>query len=243
MPEPSEAEQAELPTFESYPSIAKPELSTVTPQALGPAIGSIVLAERLDFHRNILSLQLGASAWDVSAASDKDFNLLYLRFEREGRILLARVRDRNQLIKDGVTVTLDPKTLYRFKLDVNVFNPAYGSTLRVDPVGGTQGPAHRVSTGELFKRTRAKSYVFQASGKEYWLLYATDVDPATELPAKTTSLLFIKENGMSTKCWPVAESSLEPNRPLTVGLDGTQIILVRTPDGAVAIHAGSAAGS
>lgn len=213
-----------------------PRISPVQSGAAGPLLASFKLAERLDYHRNLLNRQLGAQAWDISMASDPRFQTQYLTFARPGALVLKRIDDLNRLRGDGVVVAVDGQTQYRVKVSISIFNPVRGSTVNLDPVNGTRGPAHRIKTGVVLDEVKGHSVVFRADGKEFWLLYGTDVDPQTDRLAATRSLLFVREAGLDSKAWPVPEAQLAPDAATLVDLGGTQITLVRASDGTLRIH-------
>ena len=217
------------------PVLRRPGLEAF-PQALGPALGSFPLAERLDSHRSLFRLRLGAADWDVSVAADPKFEVQYITFKNAETLILHRIKDLNDLRGDGIVARLDERTAYRIKVSVNIFSPVRGSTLKIEPEPGTSGPKHAIKTGTVLDAVKAKSFVFKADGKEFWTLYGTDVDPATDRMGTTRSLLFINEAGLSSKAWPVAESALPAGAPVAVTLEKTRIVLVRGADGMLRIH-------
>ncbi|MBI2362343.1 MAG: hypothetical protein HYV15_03035 [Elusimicrobia bacterium] len=223
------------PDAPGEPVLRRPGLEAF-PQALGPALGSFVLAERLDSHRGLLRLRLGAADWDVSVAADPRFEVQYLSFRNGETLLLHRLKDLNELRGAGVVVWLDERTAYRFKVSVNIFSPVRGSTLKIEPEPGTSGPKHALKTGAVLDAVKAASFVFRAEGKEYWTLFGTDVDPSTDRFGATRSLLFINEAGMSSKAWPVAEAALPEGAPTAVTLDKARLVLLRGADGVLRIH-------
>ncbi|MBI4346879.1 MAG: hypothetical protein HY553_08490 [Elusimicrobia bacterium] len=213
-----------------------PRLYPFQPGRVNPLIGSFKLAERLDIHRALFNKQLGALAWDISMASDSEFKVQYLTLTRPQTLLIKRIDDLNRLRGEGVVVSIDGQTHYRAKVSISIFNPVRGSTLNLDPVNGTRGPSHKIKTGEILDRVKANSYVFRANGKEFWLLYGTDVDPKTDRLAGTRSLLFVHEAGLDSKAWPVGESQLAPDAAVGVDLGGTKIAVTRGSDGILRIH-------
>ncbi|TBR20753.1 hypothetical protein EPO15_12200 [bacterium] len=206
------------------------------PQAVGPLLGVMPLKERLDSHRDLLPLRLGALDWNVSIAADSKFDAQYLTFQRGDVLVLRRLKDLNELRGSGVVVKIDDKTTYRFKVSINIFSPVRGSTLNITPEPGTAGPKHAIKTGAVLDAVKRESFVFKAEGKEYWALFGTDVDPATDRLAETRSLLFINEAGMSSKAWPVAETALPEGAPTAVSLENTKLVMVRGADGRLSIY-------
>ncbi|MFH1725645.1 MAG: hypothetical protein ABII00_13635 [Elusimicrobiota bacterium] len=215
-----------------------PTIEILSPdKGVGPLLGSFRLEDQLNAHRDAFNLQFGAGMWDFSLAADAGFDYQYFSFQQGDTIKLHRIEDPKQLRGEGVVVRIDDRTSYRFKVSINIFNPVRGSSLLMDPVNGTQGPDHRIRTGTLLDRVKEESYVFNADRKEFWTLYGNDVDPATDTFADTRSLLFVNENGMGSKGWPLAETALEPGTPLMLTLGETKIILIKTLDGQLRIHA------
>lgn len=218
------------------PVLRRPRLEAF-PQAAGPLLGVMPLPERLDSHRDLLPLRLGANDWDVSIAADSKFDVQYLTFRRGETLVLHRIKDLNELRGDGVVVRIDERTAYRFKVSINIFSPVRGSTLNITPEAGTQGPKHALKTGAVLDAVKREAFVFKAEGKEYWTLFGTDVDPATDRLAQTRSLLIINEAGMSSKAWPIAEAALPVGAPTAVSLENTKLVMTRGADGRLSINA------
>lgn len=214
-----------------------PEFSGSLKALQGPLLGSFVLAERLDGHRDVLTKQLGGIVYDIALANDPSFKIQYFSFRSGGQLLFKRIESLQKLRTEGIILTIDPKTTYKFKITPNIFDPVRGSSFTMDPVSPTQGPAHNLTTGELLDRIKAKSFLFRAGKKEYQVLYGTDVDPETEKLANTRSFLFTLEAGMNSKGWPIAEAALPLDRPTQVALDQTRIVLTRTSSGKLLINA------
>lgn len=224
------------------PLLQKPKLFELDKgQAVGGLLGAFALSERLDSHSDLFNLKLGDKNYDVSLMGDAKFDAQYISFRREDKLILARVKDVNELRKKGVIIKIDEKTTYKFKVSINIFSPTRGSTMKIDPVNGTQGPKHRIKTGKILDAIEREAFVFKTSGKAYWLLYGTDVDPETDMLADTRSFLIIHENGLSSKAWPIAEASVVVGTPLEVGLGNTKIVLVKTLGGQLRIHRPAAA--
>ncbi len=202
---------------------------------VGKQVARVVLAAQLDKQRALIARQLGAKPWDIGVATDASMKAYYLTFTPAAQaapVALAPVGELKRLTDDaGVNARVDAGTVYNFKVSINLFSPVRGSTLHVKPAPGTSGPGHDVKTGVLLDAVKARSAVFKASGKEYWLQYGTDVDAKGTGFADTRSFLFIHENGTSSKAWPLAESSLRPGVAGVVDLGGTKLSLVRTAGG------------
>ena len=227
-PQPPEIVPVETPR---EPVIVKPEIFTPDFNSLGAPLGSFNLLARLNTHRDLMTLQLGNTVWNVSSAADPKFEMLYLTFQNKDRVLTRRIKDLNSLRGEGVIVEVEPGVSYRFKVSVNIFSPVRGSTLHVTPVNGTQGPAHSMKTGAVLDAVKRESFVFKSGDKEFWVLFGTDMDPQTNDFAQTRSLLFINEAGLSSKAWPVPESSLADDKPLGIALGETRISLLKGADG------------
>jgi hypothetical protein len=220
------------------PLLQKPSIENMHPAASpGRLLGAFRLAERLDSHRALFRLELGAKEWELSMASDSAFKVQYLTLRHGGATHLRRIESLSDLRGKGVNVRIDDKTVYNFKVSVNIFSPARGSTLKINPISGTSGRSHKIKTGKVLDAVERESFVFRASGKDIWLLYGTSVDSQTNEFTDSRSLLFVHENGLSSKAWPVAEARLVVGQPLTVGLGKTKIVLLKTLAGDLRIHA------
>lgn len=214
----------------------EPVLFPIAPRAVGPALGTVNLAAQLDRHRTMIQRQLGALPWHISMASDPKFQVQYLTLFRAPALVLKRIDDLNRLRGDGVVVQADDQTQYRIKVSINIFSPVRGSTVNIDPVNGTRGPSHKLKTGAVLDAVKANTFVFKTGGKEFWLAYGTDVDPATDRLAATRSLLFVHEAGLDSKAWPVAESQLPLDQAVGIDLGGTQLSLVLASDGNLRLY-------
>ena len=195
----------------------------------GAAVGRMSLSAQLDRHRSLVRVQLGASAWDVGIAGDAAFKTPYLTFTQGDRLLMAPVGDLRRLIGEGVEIEIERGVVYKFKLNLSWTNPVRNSTMQLRPARGTHGPSHDLNTGALVDAVRSKSFVFSSDGTEYWTLYGSDVDPAAGTLSGTRSLVFIKFDGMKSKAWPAAESSLPEGQPVRVQLVAP-VVLQRAGD-------------
>jgi hypothetical protein len=195
-------------------------------------VGRVNLAAQLDKQRALLARQLGAAPRDIGVAADAGLRTYYLTFTPAGQagpVALAALGDLNRLRSSaGVDLRVDGSTVYNFKVSVNIFSPTRGSTLNMRPSQGTRGPSHDVKTGAVLDAVKARSSVFRAGGKEFWLHYGTDVKADGTGLGDTRSFLIIHENGLSSKAWPIAESSLPLNAAGTVDLGGTRVVLTRS---------------
>jgi hypothetical protein len=222
------------------PVLQQPEIIEMEAvESLGALLGSFTLAERLDSHSDLFNLRLGGLDYDVSLASDPNFDAQYLAFRRDSTVILRKVKDANELRKKGVIVRLNDNTVYKFKVSINIFSPTRGSTLNITPESGTRGPKHKIKTGKILDAIEREAFRFKTNGKDFWLLYGTDVDPATGQLADSRSFLFIHEDGLSSKAWPVGEGRLTAGKALSVSLGNTKIALVKTLAGRLRIHQGN----
>ena len=224
--------QQEIPkrSPEAGPVIQDPKLSPMQPaDAPRVRVADMDLVAQLDRHRDLMKKQLGTATWDIGVAGDPGFKSYFLTFRQGQHLVIAPLGDDlNRLRGDGINATVEPGVVYNFKVSINIFNPVRGSTLNITPVSGTRGPKHSLKTGELLDSVKAHSTVFSSDGVEYWSLYGTDVDPATNSLAKTRSFLFIHMDGMNSKAWPLAQDSLALDTPSGVDFGGKKFSLTRT---------------
>ncbi|MDD5301697.1 MAG: hypothetical protein PHS14_01200 [Elusimicrobia bacterium] len=205
-------------------------------EAPGPVVGKAVLSSLMSANRHFTTRQFGARTLDLGIASDAAFSNKYFTFSDAKATALAPLGDLNRLRGAGVNARVDANTVYNFKIIVNIFSPVRGSTLKMTPTQGTSGPASDMKTGALLDATRAKSFVFKAKGQELWLSYDADVLPDGSGFAATRSFLFTKEDGLSSKAWPLAESKLPLDSSATVDLGGLKLGLTRTAAGELIIR-------
>jgi hypothetical protein len=135
-----------------------------------------------------------------------------------------------------VNIRIDAGTVYNFRVQANIFNPARGSTFKMTPVGGA-GPAHDMKTGALLDAAKARASLFSANGQEFWVFYGRQVLPDGSGFAEARSFLFVHEAGLSSKAWPLAESALAVGSPAVVDLGGTRVSLTRTAEGFLVVRA------
>lgn len=230
-------EPALEPTVPSEPLLQDPKAAPIEETRVrGEIVGRFKLAAQLDRHRDLLTKPLGPKTWNISAAGDAGLKNYYLTFQLAGRLEIRPLGDLNRLRGKGIDVEIEPGVVYNFKVSVNIFNPARGSTLNITPVGATRGPRHDVKTGIILDAVKARSYVFNADGVEYWALYGTDVDPATGKLADTRTFLFVHEAGLSSKAWTLAEAQLPVGQSVQVDFGGNKYVLTRTVEGELLIR-------
>lgn len=202
----------------------------------GPVVGTAVLAKLKSANRRVTTRQFGARTLDLGIVSDASFKNKYFTFSDAKATALAPLGDMNRLRGNGVDARVDARTVYNFKVSVNIFSPVRGSTLKMTPVQGTAGPKHEMKTGALLDAIKAKSFIFKAKGVELLLSYDSDVLPDGSGFAGTNSFLFTKEDGLSSKAWPLAESKLPLDTAAAVDLGGIKLTLTRTSAGALVIR-------
>ncbi|MDO8757502.1 MAG: hypothetical protein Q7J64_05785 [Elusimicrobiota bacterium] len=203
----------------------------------GAVVGKVVMAKLKSANRHVTNRQFGARSLDLGIASNASFSSKYFTFtDAASTTSLAPIGDMNRLRGEGVNARIDAKTVYNFKVIVNIFSPVRGSTLKMTPIQGTAGPSHEMKTGALLDAIKAKSFVFKASGQELLLSYDADVLPDGSGFADTNSFLFSKEDGLSSKAWPLSESKLPLDTPGVVDLEGIKLTLTRTSAGTLIIQ-------
>jgi hypothetical protein len=206
------------------------------PSRSGAVVGTARLSALHSANRRVMAKQFGARTLDLGVGTDAGFKSYFFTFSDAKTTTLAAIGDVNRLRGDGVNARIDAATVYNFKVAINIFSPVRGSTLKMTPVQGTKGPKHEVKTGVVLDAIRAKSFVFKAKGQEFWMLYDNDVLPDGSGYADTRSFLFIKEDGLSSKAWPLAESALTVDAAGTVDLGGVKLTLTRTSGGELVIR-------
>jgi hypothetical protein len=229
-----------------HPDLSKPQEPVLQPplsprklrrlEGPGAVVARVSLAAVLEQSRHILARTYGARALDLGIASDAAFSSYFLTFTDAKTTTLAALGDLNRLRGAGVDARIDAATWYNFKAAINIFSPVRGSTLKMTPVKGTRGPQNDIKTGALLDAIRARSTVFKARGQELWMFYGADAKPDASGFADTRSFLFIKEDGLSSKAWPLAESKLAVDSAASVDLGGLKLTLTRTAAGELVIR-------
>jgi hypothetical protein len=230
----------------AHPDLAKPRepvlQKPLNPTKMHPAaapgtvVGKVVLSALMSANRRIATRPFGARTLDLGIASDAAFSRKFFTFSDAKTTSLAPLGDMNRLRGPGIDARIDGSTVYNFKVSINIFSPVRGSTLKMAPAQGTSGPAHEMKTGALLDAIRAKSFVFKANGAELWLSYDADVLPDGSGFAATHSFLFTKEDGLSSKAWPLAEAKLPLDSSASVDLGGIKLNLTRTAAGELIIR-------
>jgi len=204
-------------------------------QSAGDALATVVLADALDKNLHVTNYRFGARALDLGVATDAAFKKYYLTFSDRDGTAIGPLGDLNRLRNEGVDVRIDAATVYNFRVSINIFSPVRGSTMHMTPVQGTQGPTHETKTGPLLDAIRARAALMTVDGEEYWIFYGRDVQADGSGFANTRSFLFVHMNGLSSKAWPLAESSLTPGTPAVVDLGGVKVAVLRTTDGKLVV--------
>ena len=205
-------------------------------EAPGAVVARATLSALLEDARHIMTKTFGARSLDLGVASDAAFSSYFLTFTDAKTTTLAALGDLNRLRGEGVDARIDAGTVYNFKVSVNIFSPVRGSTLKMTPVQGTRGPQNDVKTGALLDAIRAHSLVFKAHGQELWMFYGADAKPDASGFADTRSFLFIHEDGLSSKAWPLAESKLPIDATVSVSLGAIKINMTRSAAGELIIR-------
>lgn len=204
--------------------------------APGKELVRVRLASQLDRHHNLLTRRLGAKDFTIGAASDAKLSTYFLAFTEGGVTRLAPLGDLNRLRGSGVDARVDGSTVYNFRVSINIFSPTRGSTLKMTPAAGTRGPAHEVKTGTVLDAVKARATVFSAGGKEFWLHFGRDAKADGSGFSDTRTLLFIQENGLSSKAWPLAEGALTPGAAAVVDLGGVKLSLLLDASGELSVR-------
>ncbi|OGR84520.1 MAG: hypothetical protein A3J74_01595 [Elusimicrobia bacterium RIFCSPHIGHO2_02_FULL_57_9] len=228
----------ERPTALKWIHGPKPRPAAPKLQDAGPIVGRIKLAAQLDRHRDLINRVLGNSAWNISVAGDPGFKNIFFTFQQGEKLVVRPVGDPKRLRSaQGVDVEIEPGLTYNFKVKITIWDPIRGSKVLITPAKGTKGPRYDdLKTGALLDAAKARSYVFNSNGIEYWTLYGTDVDPATNSLKDSRSFLFLHENGMNTQAWQLAESTLPVDQPVVVAFGDANFVLTRTAAGELLIQ-------
>jgi hypothetical protein len=221
---------------ELEPVLQEPLKPMLAPSRSGTVVGTVVLSKLKSANRRVFNRQFGARALDLGIVSDASFSNKYFTFTDAKGTVLAPLGDLNRLRGEGINARIDAATVYNFKVVVNIFSPVRGSTLKMAPAQGTAGASHEMKTGALLDAIKAKSFVFKAKGQELLLSYDSDVLPDGSGFAKTNSFLFTKEDGLSSKAWPLNESKLPLDTPAVVDLGGIKLTLTRSSSGDLTIR-------
>ena len=229
-----------------HPDLAAPHEPVLQPaliptpmgpfEAPGAVVATASLASIVENSRHLMTRTFGARALELGVATDAAFKSYFLTFTEGKSTTLAALGDLNRLRGAGVDARVDSSTVYNFKVSVNILSPVRGSTFKMTPVQGTRGPQNDVKTGALLDSIRAKSLIFKARGQELWMFYGPDAKPDASGYADTRSFLFIKEAGLSSKAWPLAESALPLDSAAAVDLGGLKLTLTRTSAGDLLIR-------
>lgn len=203
----------------------------------GAVLARVALASIVENAKHVLARTFGARPLDLGVATDAGFHSYFLSFtDAKGATTLGALGDLNRLRGAGADVRIDAATVYNVKVSINIFSPVRGSTLKMTPVQGTRGPQNDVKTGALLDAIKAKSVVLRTRGGEIWLFYGRDAKPDASGYADSRSFLFVKEDGLSSKAWPLAESALPLDSASGVDLGGLKLTLTRTSGGELIVR-------
>lgn len=206
-------------------------------RAAGAPLATLDLAAVLDRNLHVTNYKFGARPLDLGVATDAGFKSFFLTFTDRAGTVLGPLGDLNRLRGDGVPVRIDASTVYNFRVSINIFSPVRGSTLHMDPVQGTVGPSHDLSTGSLLDAIRARATLMTLGGEEYWIFYGRDALAGGGGFAATRSFLFVHMNGLSSKAWPLAEGALKVGTPAVVNLGAEKASVLLTADGKLLVSA------
>lgn len=205
-------------------------------ESAGEVLGKLNLSAQLDRNLHVTNYKFGARPLDLGIATDAGFKQFFFTFTDRAGTVLAPIGSVSQLRGPGVDARIDASTVYNFKLKINIFNPVRGSTLQMNPTAGTSGPSQSVKSGALLDAVRARAVIFTLNGSEYWLFYGRDA-LASGVFAKTRSFLFVHMDGLSSKAWPLAESSLKADTPAVVSLGDQQVSVTLASSGELVVRA------
>ena len=204
---------------------------------LGAELGRVNLAAQLDRNLFLVKNTFGSRSLDVGITADPGAKTRFLTFTDGSGTSLGAIGSLSDLRGKGVDIRIDAATVYNFRIEVgSIFDdPVHKSILHITPTAGTRGPSSQMTTGALLDAMRAKSALVTIDGEEYWVFYGRAALSDGSGFAKSHSFLVTHEAGMSTKAWPISESSLPLNTPTNVSLGDTQVQMTRTSAGELVI--------
>jgi hypothetical protein len=216
----------------------------LTPRALGRdearglEAGRVNLAAQLDKNLFLLKDTFGSRSLDLGLVVDQGAKERFMSFTDANGTVLGAIGSLSDLRGKGVDIRIDASTVYNFRVEVgSIFDdPVHKSILHMTPVSGTSGPSHDMTTGALLDDVRAKSALVTISGDEYWIFYGRDAKKDGSGFSTTRSFLITHEAGMSTKAWPLDESSLKLDVPSEVTLGDVKAVLTRTSGGELIVN-------
>lgn len=208
-------------------------------QKLGSELGRVSLSAQLDKNLFIMKETLGSRSLDVGVAADAGAKNRFLTFTDRAGTTLGKIGSLSDLRGNGVDIRIDANTVYNFRVEVgSIFDdPVHKSILHITPTAGTSGPSDDMTTGALLDAMRAKSSLVTIDGDEYQIFYGRDAKTDGSGFADARSFLITHEAGMSTKAWPLAESSLPVDAPTVVTLGDAQVTMTRTSGGELIVNA------
>ncbi|MFI5361622.1 MAG: hypothetical protein ACHQ49_06610 [Elusimicrobiota bacterium] len=207
----------------------------------GNELGRVNLSSQFDRNLFLLKETLGSRALDIGITADEGAKTRFLSFTDASGTTLGKIGSLSDLRGKGVDIRIDASTVYNFRVEVgSIFDdPVHKSILYVTPTEGTQGRSYDMTTGALLDDMRAQSAIVAIDGDEYWFFYGRDALTDGSGFAKTHSFLVTHEAGMSTKAWPIAESSLPLDTPTDVALGDTHVSMTRTSGGVLIVGSGN----
>ncbi|MBI3553686.1 MAG: hypothetical protein HY077_14410, partial [Elusimicrobia bacterium] len=112
--------------------------------------------------------------------------------------------------------------------------PIRSSTVEFEPVGG--GKPVVLSTGRLLDLLKAQATAFELDDRQYYMAYLSDVDPANAAATGTRSFLIYEEKRFLPKTWRLSEASLPDGVPVSVVLDGAELVLSKDFSGTLTLY-------
>lgn len=202
--------------------VRAPQMTTPAPPP-GAVLLDASLPPLLDKHRDLLRQEIAGKEWALGVAATADVSRFYFTFEREGALVLLPVDKPKRLLNPGLSVEVEPSSFCSLRIHVGLlglFAPLRCATLKIAAAG--EKP-REISTGELLDTLQGRAASFEHAMRKYWLLYSTDIDPDTDEPAGTRTLIFVREDGLKSRVWPVAEAAL--GEPALVDLGETRLVV------------------
>jgi hypothetical protein len=233
------AAQRELARTPSQPILLTPVLRPLEAgETFGSELGRVNLASQLDRNLALMTETFGSRSLVVGLTADAGAKTRFLSFTDKSGVTLGKMGSLDDLRGKGVDVQIDRATAYNFRVEVgNIFDdPVHKSILHMTPINGTNGPSHDMTTGALLDDMRAQSALVTIGGDEYWFFYGRDALTDGSGFADTRSFLVTHEAGLSTKAWPLNESSLPVGVPTSVALGDVTVVMTRTSGGELIVN-------
>jgi hypothetical protein len=235
---PAVAAAAALAQAPENPVLEMPALRSLgAGERLGAELGRVTLAAQLDRNLNLVKKTLGARSLDVGIVADAGAKDRFLSFTDASGTTLGKIGSLGDLRGKGIDIRIDASTVYNFRVEVgSIFDdPVHKSVLHITPIQGTVGPASQMTTGALLDAMRAQSAIVTIDGDEYWIFYGRESKTDGSGFTNSRGFLVTHEAGLSTKAWPIEESALPLDTPVSVTLGDAQVRMTRTSGGELVI--------